>query len=274
MIEAFLAKKAKSGHLGGKGRAAAKIGGPLGPTSIRRLHITLHKALDAAVRKGLLHRNPVDLADKPRLLATDVTLKVWTPTEIVQFIEATDADRLAGLWHLDAMTGLRRSEVCALQWSDLDLDGGRLSVRRAIVIADGVPIVKAPKTERSRRSVDLDARTVALLREHRRLQLEERLRAGSVWTSGDWVFTSELGEPLNPNWVIAADSPYWPLLLAFRRSRCVSFATLTQPRCWRPVSIPKSSRNGSDIPRFRSLSTPIRQCCRICSGKRLSGWRR
>ena len=66
---------------------------------------------------------------------------------------------------------------------------------------DGVPIVKAPKTERSRRSVDLDARTVALLREHRRLQLEERLRAGSAWAQGDWAFTNELGEPLNPNWV-------------------------------------------------------------------------
>ena len=201
MIEAFLLQKARSGHLGGTGKAADKAGSALGPASVRRLHVTLHKALDSAVRKGLLHRNPVDLADKPRVPAVDVTLKVWAPAEVVRFIGATSADRLFALWRLDAMTGLRRSEVCALQWPDLDLEGGRLSVRRAVVIVDGIPVVKSPKTERSRRSVDLDAKTVALLREHRRLQLEERLRAVTAWTAGEWVFTNEIGEPLNPNWL-------------------------------------------------------------------------
>nr|MBA2724997.1 hypothetical protein [Actinomycetota bacterium] len=107
MVEAFLAEKRKSGHLGGKGKASLKAGNPLGPASVRRLHVTLRKACDAAVRKGLLNRNPVDLADKPKVQKADATIRVWTPAEIVRFIQATSTDRLAALWRLDAMTGLR-----------------------------------------------------------------------------------------------------------------------------------------------------------------------
>ena len=99
------------------------------------------------------------------------------------------------------MTGLRRSEVCGLQWSDVDLDGGVLSVGRAVVVARGRPHVKEPKTAKSRRSVDLDDGTVAGLRDWRRHQLEERLRAGGAWNAGDWIFTNQLGEPVNPEWV-------------------------------------------------------------------------
>ncbi|CAN5309139.1 site-specific integrase [soil metagenome] len=200
-IEAFLADKAARGHLGGRGKQARRAGQPLAPTSVRRLQVTLHKALDAAMRKGLLPRNPCDLADRVKLPASDVTLNVWTPDELTAFVQATSNDRLAALWRLDAMTGLRRSEVCGLGWPDLDLDGGRLSVRRAVVIVDGMPHVKPPKTARSRRTVELDSQTVAALREHRKAQLEERLRAGTAWTPGEWLFTNEIGQPLRPDWV-------------------------------------------------------------------------
>jgi integrase len=200
MIESFLAEKAARGRLASPGRPEL-AGGPLSSVSVRRLQVTLHKALDAAVRKGMLIRNPCDLADKPKVPRADVTLDVWTPTELSRFVEVSTEDRLAALWRLDAMTGLRRSEVCALQWSDLDLDGGRLSVRRAVVIVDGMPYVKSPKTTRSRRTVELDIATIAALREHRRRQLEERLLAGTAWAGGDWVFSNEIGEPVRPDWV-------------------------------------------------------------------------
>jgi integrase len=117
------------------------------------------------------------------------------------FLTISSGDRLAALWRTTAMTGLRRSEVCGLQWRDIDLDGGVLSVRRAVVMVRGRPHVKEPKTARSRRSVDLDARTVASLKDWRRRQLEDRLRAGEAWQVGDWVFTNELGELVNPEWV-------------------------------------------------------------------------
>lgn len=193
MIEAFLADRAANGRLDGSGG--------LGPASVRRLSVTLRKALEAATRKGLLRLNPADLADKPKLPPRDVTADVWTPEQIAAFIEASRADRLAAIWRTAAMTGLRRSEVCGLQWPDLDLDAGRLSVKRARVVVDGRMVTKPPKTASSRRIVDLDAGTVAALREWRKAQLEERLRAGEAWQAGEWVATDQIGRPSNPEYL-------------------------------------------------------------------------
>lgn len=191
MIEAFLAEKAEKGRLDGKGG--------LGPTSVRRLYVTLHKALDGAVRRRLIRSNPVDLADKPKVPEKDVTEDVWAPETVTLFLEATRGDRLYALWQAAAMTGLRREELAGLWWSDVDIESGVLSVRRARTLVDGRSVLKGPKTATSRRTVDLDAGTVAALREWRRVQLEERLRAGDAWEAGEWVFTDELGRPWRPD---------------------------------------------------------------------------
>ena len=190
-IEAFLAEKADHGRLDGKGG--------LGSASVRRLQVTLHKALDAAVRKGMLATNPVDYADRPKVPRRDVTENVWTPGQTTAFLETTKTDRLAPLWRTATMTGLRRSELAGLQWGDLDLDAGVLSVKRARTQVEGKPILKAPKSAASRRAVDLDVVTVAVLKRWKVTQLEERLRAGTAWGSGEWVFTSEIGAPWRPD---------------------------------------------------------------------------
>ena len=190
-IESFLATKAESGRLDGKGG--------LGPASVRRLQVTLHKSLDAAVRKGLLATNPVDLADKPKMSPRDVTENVWTPEQTAAFLEKTRSRRLAPLWQTACMTGLRRSELAGLQWGVLDLERGVLSVKRARTHVDGKTITKGPKSAASRRTVDLDTETVAVIKRWRATQLEERLRAGTAWEPGEWVFTDEIGVPWRPD---------------------------------------------------------------------------
>lgn len=190
-IEAFLADKADHGRLDGNGG--------LGASSLRRLSLTLHKALDAAVRKGLLAVNPADLADKPKVAPSDVTEDVWSPETMTVFLEATRTHREHPIWHLACMTGLRRAELAGLQWGDIELDAGVLSVRRSRTLVDGMPVVKAPKSATSRRTIDLDGETVATLRAWKVAQLEERLRAGTAWEPGEWVFTNEIGEPWRPD---------------------------------------------------------------------------
>jgi integrase len=96
------------------------------------------------------------------------------------------------------MTGLRRSEIVGLWWPDVDLEARALTVRRAVVLLDGKPHVKTPKTARGRQTVELDAGTLASLRRWKVAQMEERLRAGSAWTAREWVFTDELGGSLHP----------------------------------------------------------------------------
>lgn len=163
--------------------------------------MTLHKALDAAVRKGLLTRNPADLAEFPKVPRIDATAAVWTPEGLAEFVMGTSDDRLAGVWRMASMTGLRRSELCGLTWPDVDLETGIISVRRAAVVVDGRRHVKSPKTSASRRAVELDSGTAQALREWRTRQLQERLRAGEAWQYGDWVVTDELGAPFHPDWL-------------------------------------------------------------------------
>lgn len=118
---------------------------------------------------------------------------------MTEFLDATKGDRLAPLWRTACLTGLRRSELCGLQWPDIDLDAGVLSVKRALVEVDGKAFVKGPKSAASRRTVDFDAVTVDVLRRWKVRQVEERLLAGTAYESGLWVFTNELGAPWRPD---------------------------------------------------------------------------
>lgn len=190
-IEAFLAEKVERGRLDGRGG--------LGPTSVRRLQVTLSKALGDAWRKGMLAENPMARVEAPKVPARDVTASVWAPDDISMFLEATRTDREAPLWQTATMTGLRREELAGLRWGDVDLEAGVVSVRRARVEVDGRVIEKGPKSAASRRTVDLDSETVAVLRRWKVAQLEERLRAGTAWHGGGWVFSDELGAPWHPD---------------------------------------------------------------------------
>lgn len=97
------------------------------------------------------------------------------------------------------MTGARRGEVLGLGWSDLDLDDGKLTVRRTLISIGYTPSFSEPKTDKSRRTIPLDPATVKALKEHRKRHLTERLAAGEAWQNEhDLVFTDALGRALHP----------------------------------------------------------------------------
>lgn len=194
-IEGFLQGKARNGRLDGRGG--------LGSTSVRRLRVTLTKALGVAVRQGLVPSNTAKLAESPlRPSFADSASNVWTIEQTDHFLEAISSDRLAPLWTTACTTGLRRSEVCALQWQDIDFSARLISVRRARVQVDGgTPITKEPKTRASRRAIAMDLKTSQVLQRWRDTQSQEREAAGSAWLPGDWVFTNRLGQPHHPSWV-------------------------------------------------------------------------
>ena len=99
---------------------------------------------------------------------------------------------------------MRLGELLGLRWEDVDLDAGRLAVRRALQRRPGVGLeFIEPKSARARRTVLLSQRAVGALREHRRRQLEARLLAGSTWRDRGLVFCNGRGGPLDPNWQTA-----------------------------------------------------------------------
>ena len=105
--------------------------------------------------------------------------------------------RLYPLWHTLAMTGLRRGEALGLRWQDVDLEAGRLAVRRALVPCGREVLVSEPKTARGRRVVALDPETVEVLKRQAARQLEVQ-QASAAWAETGLVFTGDDGEALHP----------------------------------------------------------------------------
>jgi len=178
----------------------------LSARTIRHVHACLHKACKDAVRWGRLSRNPLDAADPPKINGEGAhEMKTWTAEQLKAFLAAVKDDRLAALWHTIAMTGMRRGEALGLRWSDVDLEAGRLAVRRALIPDGRDVIISEPKTAKGRRVIALDAGTVEVLKGQAARQLAEQQQWGAAWTDTGLVFTAENGEALDPESV----SRYW-----------------------------------------------------------------
>jgi integrase len=189
-INALYAKLALSGKQDGKRG--------LSPLTIRHVHATLHRALKDAVRWERLSRNPIDAADPPRISGDGTReLKTWSAVQLRAFLDFTSGERLSSLWHVLAMTGMRRGESLGLRWEDVDLEAGRLAVRRALIPNGAVVVVSEPKTAKGRRTVALDPETVEALKRQAARQLEDQAKK-EEWRDTGLVFTKEDGEAWHP----------------------------------------------------------------------------
>lgn len=191
-------------------RAAAPAVADEGPKGLDRrtvnyIHTILHRALKDAVRWNRLARNPADAADPPRGGAKSDGIHAWDAATLRSFLEASreSDDRLNALWVLLATTGMRRGETLGVRWSDIDLDAGRLRVVQTITQVRSKVAIGEPKTAKGRRSISLDDGTVAVLRAHRKLMLEERLLVGPDFNDEGLVFHYPDGACLRPDAVSA-----------------------------------------------------------------------
>ena len=174
-------------------------GKPTHPGTVVRSHRALHKALVDAERLGLVARNVARHVLLPSVPAPSNASKVWTAEQLRTFLDATRNDALHAAFVLAATTGMRRGEVAALRWEDIDLDNARLRVEQSVSTVYGVLVFNPPKTKKGIRTVALDAGTVAVMRSHRVAQAERRLALGSSWIDTGRVFTREDGTLLHPD---------------------------------------------------------------------------
>ena len=120
-------------------------------------------------------------------------MKVWGSDQMRSFLDVARPDRLYAAWLLAATTGMRRGELLGLRRSDIDLAAERLAVVQSLVLVNGHPILSEPKTASSRRTIALDAATVAAVRTHLIRQAEERLAWGTgVLKDSGLVFTRRM----------------------------------------------------------------------------------
>ena len=179
------------------GRKDGKTG--LSPMTIHHVHACLHKACKDAVRWGHISRNPLDAADPPRKKGDGTKeMRTWTKEQLKAFLDAMKDERLSPLWHTIAMTGMRRGEAIGLRWSDVDFDGGRLAVRRALIPSGREVIVSEPKTIKGRRVIAIDPGTVEVLKAQAARQLDEQKDWDEAWVETGLVFTLENGAALDP----------------------------------------------------------------------------
>jgi integrase len=179
---------------------ARQAEGGLSPTSVRNVHAVLRKAFEDAVRWNLIARNPAKNADPPKPQRSE--MKTWTADQIRLFLDAERDTRELPIWRLAVSTGMRRGEILGLPWKAVDLDAGKLSIVQTLVLVKSKPTLRTDaKTSSGRRPVELDRATVGVLREHRRRQAEERLRAGTAWDDTGLVFTRADGSLVKPDWL-------------------------------------------------------------------------
>jgi integrase len=174
----------------------AKLQEGLSPTTVHHLHATLHRALDRAVRLGLVQRNVGDLVDVPRM--THREMVTLSEEQARTLLNVAKGARLEALYVLALATGMRLGELLALRWRDVDLDGATLQVKATLHFTPGGGYVFAePKTDFSRRRIALSRIAVWALRAHRERQVEEQSRLAETWEDLGLVFTNTVGCPLD-----------------------------------------------------------------------------
>jgi integrase len=176
------------------GRQDGSAGG-LSARTVHYVHAIICKVLADAIDAGLLAVNPASAAKPPRPRRSAApTMNFWTADELAQFLDFVSGHELERAFHLLAFAGMRRGEVLGLRWDDVDLDAGRISVRRALVVVGSMVREEAPKSHQAR-VIDLDRATVD------RLRASRALADAITWTScrGGPVIADVAGNPIHPD---------------------------------------------------------------------------
>jgi len=191
VIQRYISEKLERGRCDGKGG--------LSPKTVRHHYVTLHDALSAAVKWGLLARNPADAISPPRVQCHE--MQTWNEDEVTLFLKAAKGTPYYCLFYIALYTGMRRSELLPLRWQDIDLILGQISVSRSLhrPIGSSEPVFREPKTASGRRTIALSPSAIMVLKEHQEKQKLECIMLGKSLTDDNLVFSCVDGKSLSPD---------------------------------------------------------------------------
>jgi len=181
--------------------------GGLAPSTVRYLHVILKAAMRQAVRWQILARNPVDAVDPPKV--ERCAMRTYDIAQTADLIDATRGTRMTITVILAVLCGLRRGEIAALRWRNVNLDTAQLAVTESAEQTKAGVRYKKPKSGKGR-SVALSARVVNELRSHRVQQAQELLLLGIPLADDAFVVAQAVGSPLQPRTI----THQWHKLLA------------------------------------------------------------
>lgn len=170
----------------------------LSPATRRRIHHTLRRALRDALKWKLVQHNAAASADPPALDSVPETMHVWTREQLRVFLDHVADDPLFALWRTVGTTGMRRGELCGLQWRHVDFEHSTLRVQQARVVVGYEVVLSTPKTKRGRRSIPVGPGTLDVLKAWRDAQADALYDLGFPQSPATYLFTDAAGEPLHP----------------------------------------------------------------------------
>ena len=133
----------------------------LSPRVVRGVHTLLHNCLEQAVAEHLLLTNPAQGCKLPQLEKRE--MKILPQEKIGMYLAEAERRGLLAAFYLELTTGLRRGELLALQWTDLDVESKTLSITKQVNRINGELVVSPPKTRNSVRTLALPQQAVDLL---------------------------------------------------------------------------------------------------------------
>lgn len=175
--------------------------------SARTVHIlntVLHGALKQAVKNNLASRNVTEAVSLPK--AKTKEMRVLTLEEQKKFMKVLSADRMGNMYLFGLFTGLRRGELLALKWSDIDTERNVIRVERALSrVKDygDTPnktklVVEEPKTAKSKRIIPIFDYLKEILDRQKQQQIKDKENSYGMYEENDIIFATELGKMIDP----------------------------------------------------------------------------
>lgn len=172
----------------------------LSRTTVAHHHRLISSILSTAVKWQVILSNPCARVDPPKVQPKEALyLDEYDAARLLEALESESVQHRT-IVKLLLYTGMRRGELCGLEWGDVDFERSVLHVRRSSLYLAGKGVfTDQTKNTSSVRSLKLSDDAVAALREQRTWQLKERLRLGDIWQNTDRVFTCWDGKPIRPD---------------------------------------------------------------------------
>ena len=192
-------------------RKDGKPGGYSAKT-LRHVHNLINNIFTAAIKWNITTDNPCERVTTPKLTPTCDKLKFFTLEQTQLFLKVIDEPndydtQLAHMqfqlfYHLAIFCGLRKGELVALEWSDLDFTENSVRITKSTSMINGEMITKKPKTNSSIRKISVPVSVMQLAQQYRKEQLRHKLSLGPDWQGQNYIFIQWNGQQMHP------DTPY------------------------------------------------------------------
>ncbi len=189
-IQNYLTEKIRNGRLDGKE-------GGLSKKSVKRHYTVLNQILKYAVKLQVLENNPAKPIDPPRPESPDI--KAMTQKQLEKLLDVAKG-WIYDFIYIASFTGVRRGELLALRWQDVDFENNSLQIRQSVSkLSGGRLVFREPKTKSSIRLISIDNDIINILKKINKTQKKNKLRLGDIYNNEhNLVFAKEDGSPYLP----------------------------------------------------------------------------